>query len=81
MTESVGEDLIDREILLLAVGKMTQELDRLVGACMDEAGRPRAPDRRALMRARSLLPEQCTHTLVRAPTSRSAAPPPAPPPR
>jgi hypothetical protein len=53
----------DVRVLEVAVEVMARALDDLVGACMDDAGKPRAPDRAALMRARSMLPPACRHAL------------------
>jgi hypothetical protein len=65
--ERVGKDSIDREILEIALRAMSRSLDALVGACMDEAGKPKAPDYRELMRARGSLPPYCAHALARRP--------------
>lgn len=51
-----GKESTDRVILELALETMSKQLDRLVGACMDADGKPRAPDYRELMRARGSLP-------------------------
>jgi hypothetical protein len=52
----------DEELLLEAALKvMTDELDSLIGACLDESGKPKAPPMRDLMRARGMLPRRCKH--------------------
>jgi hypothetical protein len=52
-----GEALLMRHALAV----VTRALDDLVGACMDEAGNPKAPDRRALMKARGYLPAKSSN--------------------
>jgi hypothetical protein len=55
----------DSSILALSLDVMTRALDTLVGACMDENGKPKAPERRELMQARGYLPAKCRHAFVR----------------
>jgi hypothetical protein len=57
----------DIKVLALAAGVVSAALDELVGACLDGDGKPMAPDRGALMRARSMLPPTCEHALKKAP--------------
>lgn len=57
----------DARVLEAAVAVMAKALDELVSACLDETGKPKAPDRGAVMRAKSMLPPRCTHALKKAP--------------
>lgn len=54
----------DHRILEVALKVMSLALDNLVAACLDENGKPKAPDRKDLMQARSKLPAYCSHTLA-----------------
>ncbi len=56
----------DVKILEAAVAVVSRALDELVGACLDADGKPRAPDRSAVMRARSMLQPACLHALKKA---------------
>lgn len=52
--------MTDEEFVLeQCVHTLTNALDKLVGACMDGQGKPRAPSYRALMEARGMLPRRC----------------------
>jgi len=53
----------DVKVLEVAAAVMSRALDELVGACIGDDGKPKAPDRGALMRARSMLPPACKHAL------------------
>ena len=53
----------DVKVLEAAVTVLTRALDELVGACLGDDGKPKAPDRGALMRARAMLPPAYKHTL------------------
>lgn len=53
----------DAQVLKAAVAVMSKALDDLVGACLEADGKPKAPDRGALMRARAMLPPACKHAL------------------
>lgn len=64
---SVNND--DVAVLEAAVAVLSRALDDLAGACVDDAGKPKAPDRGALMRAKSMLPPACKHSLQKAPRS------------
>lgn len=46
-------------VLKQCLDVLTNTLDNLVGACMDEQGKPRAPSYRELMEARGMLPKRC----------------------
>lgn len=54
-------DKVDRSI----VNVLTKALDDLCAACMDEQGNPKAPDRRALMKARAILPAGYSTSLIK----------------
>jgi hypothetical protein len=43
----------------IALRKLSEAFDEFVLACMDEKGRPIAPDSRALAKARGYLPPYC----------------------
>lgn len=47
---------VDTRVLETALRVVSAELDRLIGACLGPDGKPQAPTRQALMRARSMLP-------------------------
>jgi hypothetical protein len=55
----------DTKVLLASIDVLSQHLDDLVGACIDDDGKPRTPDRRAVIRARSMLPSRFKHSLSR----------------
>ena len=57
----------DVKVLEAAVAVLSRGLDALVGSCLDSEGKPKAPDRGALMRASALLPPYCTHALKKRP--------------
>ena len=51
----------DVMVLEAAVAVVSRALDDLVGACLGDDGKPKAPDRADLMRARAMLPPACKH--------------------
>jgi hypothetical protein len=53
------------EVEIHAIRAMLRELDEFVGDCMDEQGNPKAPSKKALMLARSILPPGYKHTLTK----------------
>lgn len=55
----------DIAMLKLSLEAVSKEFDRFVGACLDDAGNSVAPDRAAVMRARSCLPPYCAHAFKR----------------
>ena len=55
----------DTLILSKAVLVLSHALDNFVGACIDESGQAKAPDRTALMKARPMLPPACKHALTK----------------
>lgn len=57
---------IDVKVLEVAVAVVARALDELVGACMGDDSKPRAPDRGSLMRARAMLPPVCKHAFKKA---------------
>jgi hypothetical protein len=63
----------DADVLEAAVTVLTEGLNALVSACLDTAGRPKAPDRGALMRARALLPPKFPHAFHEAQDRKGSA--------
>ena len=63
LTDLNARKSIDVQVLELAVAVVSRALDDFVGACTDADGKPRAPDRNAVMRARAMLPPACRHAL------------------
>jgi len=57
----------DVKVLEAAVAVMSRALNELVGACLGNDGKTKAPDRGAMMRARSMLPPVCKHALRKEP--------------
>lgn len=55
----------DTKVLEATIRVLSRALDDLIGECMDDKGKPCAPDRAALMRARALLPGYCRHAFKR----------------
>ncbi len=53
----------DHTVLTTAVKVVTRSLDELVDSCTGEDGKPRSPDRAAIMKARKILPRGYKHTL------------------
>jgi len=47
------------------IAALTKHLDKLVGACMDQNGKPKAPSYQDLMRARGALPSTAKHALTK----------------
>lgn len=43
------------QVLEAQIAVQCRALDDLVGACMDDKGNPKAPDRAALMKARAMI--------------------------
>ena len=44
---------------------MTKALDELASACTDKTGAAKAPDKKALMKARAMLPAWCANSLTK----------------
>lgn len=62
MTEQQSaQQYVDLQI----IRTMTKALDELAAACMDEKGAPKAPDKKALMKARAMLPGWCANSLTK----------------
>lgn len=55
----------DNKILESVVSVTNTALNDLCAECIDEQGKPKAPDRRALMKARGILPSSYSQTLVK----------------
>lgn len=49
---------------------MTNELDSLISACLNADGSTKAPDKKALMKARAMLPARSVNTLKTTSNSR-----------
>lgn len=54
------------QILELSLRLMSNHLDELIASCIDESGKPKAPDMRSVMRARGVLPPYCAMSLSKA---------------
>jgi len=55
---------MEKDIILeIAIKKLSVAFDEFVGSCLDENGKPKAPDYRAIMKARGYLPTYCEHAL------------------
>ena len=62
MTEQeAAQQYVDKKIMRT----LTIALDQLAAACMDESDAPKAPDKKALMKARSMLPAWCVSSLTK----------------
>lgn len=53
------------EVLKATIKVLTTAINDLCAASVDEHGSPKAPDRRDLMKARSMLPAWCSQSLTR----------------
>jgi hypothetical protein len=53
----------DIQVLQAALVVTDRALDEFIGSCMDENEKPKAPDMRALMKARAMLPPSRKHSL------------------
>ena len=51
------------EVLEVALRVMSLALDALISDCIDVKGSAKAPERAALMKARSMLPPYCAQAL------------------
>lgn len=56
---------MDKRVLELALKQMSLALDALVAECTDDAGQPNKPSKKALMRARGMLPPYCSMALAK----------------
>ena len=50
-------------VLEIAIKKLSEAFDAFVGSCLDENGKTKTPDYRAIMMARGYLPPYCAHAL------------------
>ena len=66
-----AQQTADAQVQRTAVRVMTKALDELTSACTDEAGAPKAPDKKALMKARAMLPAWCENSMTK-PTAKQA---------
>lgn len=55
----------DKQVLEIALREMSLALDALAAECADADGKPKAPSRQALMRARGMLPPYCAQALAK----------------
>ena len=60
-----GADGEAHDVVLATVRVMTKALDELASACTDETGAVKAPDKKALMKARAMLPSWCANSLTK----------------
>lgn len=60
MTRGTEEDI---QVLEAAIKVLSQALNDLVDACIGEDGKPKSPERGALMKARAMLPPACKHAM------------------
>ena len=56
---------MEKQILEIAIKKLTVAFDEFVGDCLDEEGKPKQPSMQALYRARGTLPVWCNNTIVK----------------
>lgn len=54
-----------RTVDLTIIKVLTNSLDKLVGACLDDKGQPRTPSKEDILEARKMLPEGYQHTLTK----------------
>lgn len=52
-------------VLEMAIKKLSKAFDEFIGSCLDADGKPKAPDYKAMMKARGYLPPYCSHALAR----------------
>ena len=50
------------DVKIVAIHVVTKALNDLVGACFDENGKQKLPDRRALMKAKGYLPNEYSNS-------------------
>ena len=60
-----AQQTADAQVQRAAVRVMTKALDELTSACTDETGAAKAPDKKALMKARAMLPSWCANSLTK----------------
>jgi hypothetical protein len=53
----------DTKVLELALQAISKALDALCAECLDESGKPKAPSRQSIMKARAMLPPYCDQAL------------------
>lgn len=57
--------MYDSEVLEIVVKKLTENFNELIKACVDESGKPKAPQMKDVMQARACLPKGYDMTLVK----------------
>jgi hypothetical protein len=53
----------DVAVLELSIKKLSEAFDEFIGSCVDPDGKPKAPDKKELMRAKACLPKYCANAL------------------
>lgn len=51
------------KVLGIAIKKLSEAFDEFIGTCVDVDGKPKAPDQKSLMKAKSVLPPYCENAL------------------
>jgi len=54
--------MTESEILKIAIDKLTDQFNTLIGECIDENGNPKAPSNKSLAIARACLPLRCSNS-------------------
>jgi len=54
--------VINEDLMKHAVRLLTQQLDDLVGDCLDESGNLKAPSKKVIMKSKRCLPSWCKNT-------------------
>lgn len=58
MSEKKSDEV---RLLELATKQVTDHFNEFIGACLDENGKPKAPQMKDIMKARACLPARCEH--------------------
>lgn len=56
-------------VLTLSLKSLSKALDSFVSSCLNEEGKPKAPDYRAIMQAKACLPPYCDNAFQKKKTS------------
>lgn len=59
----------DRKVLQISLEKITMAFNEFISECLDDDSKPKAPQMKALMRARACLPAKCSKTLSKNPNA------------
>ena len=57
----VRKIVMEKIVLEIAIKKLSEAFNEFIGACLAADGKPKAPDLRAMMKARGFLPPYCEH--------------------